>query len=98
MRWRGRLDVASLGRAIDDLRVRHESLRTVLEHGDHGLQQRILAPSELPPALTPGTTRLQSRGGAVAPCYAFHALRSESRVAPVDAPLCGRRLVGHATY
>ena len=56
MRLRGRLDVASLGRAIDDLRVRHESLRTVLEHGVHGLQQRILAPSELPLALTQVST------------------------------------------
>ncbi len=52
MRFSGMLDVAELAQALDDLRVRHESLRTVLEGGEEGTHQRILESTELPRALT----------------------------------------------
>ena len=51
-RFRGALNVTALEQALDDLRVRHEILRTVLESSDEATCQRILAAPPLSPALT----------------------------------------------
>ena len=42
----GRLDAAALGAAIDDVRARHESLRTRIVDGDDGPRQEILSAQE----------------------------------------------------
>ncbi|AXK36540.1 amino acid adenylation domain-containing protein [Streptomyces armeniacus] len=48
----GGLDVAALRAAVDDLVVRHESLRTVFSEDESGTYQHVLAPGDTGTALT----------------------------------------------
>ena len=80
MRFRGRLDLDALQRALDAILARHESLRTVFPKDAQGPWQRILPATPL----TLARVDVSDRGDTAACEAAAFALAREDAAAPFD--------------